>query len=210
MQNDCFLQTSAVDFYGKERKIMIKELVKKNRSYRTFKREFEISRGELLDFIDTARLTPSAVNAQPLLYAPLDKEKTDRILPYTRWAKALDIELPPIGRGPSAFILVCIDKNKTPSASPAMRDVGIAAQTILLAAAEKGLGGCMIGSFDNGGIKRELGFPDNIDVLLCIALGKPDETVILEDMDKNGSTAYYRDENNRHHVPKRRLEDIII
>lgn len=188
---------------------MFKDLVRKNRSYRTFESGYEISREDLLELIDVARITPSAINMQPLLYVPLTKEHTDRILPFTKWAGALDIKLPPENRGPSAFILICIDKNRTPNAAPAMRDVGIAAQTILLAATEMGLGGCMIGSHNTEKIKQEFELDEDIDILLCIALGKPNETVILEEA-VDGNVKYYRDSENRHHVPKRRLCDIVI
>ncbi len=190
---------------------MIKELVLKNRSFRSYDRSVGIEKETLVELIDIARVTPSAMNLQPLLYLPLTQSYADRILPYTNWAKALkDITLPPEGMGPSAFILLCIDKERTPNPAPVMRDVGIVAQTMLLSATERGLGGCMLGSFDGEKIKSELALADNIQVLLCIALGKPAEKVVLEEMDKDGNVNYYRDENNTHHVPKRRLEDIII
>ena len=46
--------------------------------------------------------------------------------------------------------------------------------------------------------------------MLVIALGKPAETIILTEVGEDGNTAYYRDENDVHYVPKRKLEDIII
>lgn len=189
---------------------MIKELVLKNRSFRTFDPSVTISREELLEFIDIARNTPSARNLQPLRYLPLERALSERILPYTNWAGALDIKLPPVGKDPSAFILLCVDKDETCEPSAALRDVGIVAQTILLAASEQGLGGCMIASFNEKKIKLELGLGESICVMLCIALGAPAETVVLEELEHGGSTRYYRDADGVHHVPKRRLEDIII
>ncbi len=188
---------------------MFRDLVIKNRSYRTFDQSCIVTHDVLLELADTARHTPSAANLQPLRYIPLTKSNADKILPYTRWARALDIKLPPDGCAPTAFILVCIDKNVTPNGASAMIDVGIAAQTILLAAAEKGLGGCMILSFDGAKIQSELSLDEKVEILLCIALGKPGETVLLEDS-VDGSVKYYRDENNVHHVPKRKLCDVII
>lgn len=90
------------------------------------------------------------------------------------------------------------------------RDIGIAAQTILLAATEKGLGGCMIGSFEKGALKELLQLPAQIEPMLALAIGKPDETVALTAVGLDGSTDYYRDENDRHHVPKRALNDILL
>jgi hypothetical protein len=45
--------------------------------------------------------------------------------------------------------------------------------------------------------------------LLIVAFGKLDEEIILTDV-VDGKTGYYRDENDRHYVPKRAVEDIII
>ena len=127
---------------------MIKELVLKNRSYRSYDRSVKIKKDTLVELIDIARVTPSAMNLQPLLYVPLTESYADKILPYTNWAKALkNMTLPPDGKGPGAFILLCIDKERTPNPAPVMRDVGIVAQTMLLAATEMGFGGLMIGKF---------------------------------------------------------------
>ena len=51
---------------------------------------------------------------------------------------------------------------------------------------------------------------DRIEPMLALAIGKPDETVALTAVGPDGSTDYYRDENDRHHVPKRALNDILL
>ena len=89
------------------------------------------------------------------------------------------------------------------------RDVGIVAQTMLLTAVEMGLGGCLIGNFNAGSLHDAIGLVAHIRPLLIIAIGKPDEEVILTDV-VNGKTGYYRDEQDRHYVPKRKLEDLVI
>ena len=91
-----------------------------------------------------------------------------------------------------------------------LRDIGIAAQTILLGAVEKGLGGCMIGSFRKPELKELLSLPEEIEPNLVLALGKPAEKVVLTEVSADGDTTYYRDENDVHYVPKRKLEDLIL
>ena len=117
--------------------------------------------------------------------------------------------LPHPGKEPAAFIVICQDADIDTNLSRYQRDVGIVAQTMLLRAAELGLGGCMIGSFNAGPVHDALALAENIKPLLIIAIGKPDEEVILTDA-KDGNTAYYRDEADRHYVPKRVLTELII
>ena len=88
-------------------------------------------------------------------------------------------------------------------------DVGIMAQTILLAAAEMGLGGCMIGSIKRKELKETLSLSEEHDIMLVIALGKPVEKVVIEDA-VGGEIKYWRDEERVHHVPKRPISELII
>lgn len=189
---------------------MLKELVLKNRSYRRFYEEEKIGRDILVELIDLARNTASTVNSQALKYILVcDECGNEKVFDTLAWAGLLkDWKGPEKGERPSAYIIVLCDlslgRNKA-------TDVGIAAQTILLGAVEKGLGGCMFGS-----IRREqLAESFDIDlekytVDLVIALGKPKETVKLTAVPESGSTAYFRDENAVHYVPKRSLDDIIM
>lgn len=191
---------------------MLKDLVIKNRSYRGYDESRRISREELLEMVDCARLAASSVNQQPLCYyISCEKEETDRIQALTKWARGLpQMELPHKGMCPTAFIVICQNREVNESLTRFQKDVGIAAQTILLAAAEMGLGGCMIGNFNAGDVVRELNLEGKYAPLLIVALGKPAEKIVITEIGAGESTAYYRDENDVHYVPKRKLEDIII
>jgi nitroreductase len=89
-------------------------------------------------------------------------------------------------------------------------DNGIAAQSILLGAAEKGLGGCMIASIQRTNLREKLNIPERYEIILVIALGRPIETVVLETVKADGDIKYWRDSEGRHYVPKRALADIIL
>lgn len=191
---------------------MLKDLVLKNRSYRGYDPARKVTREELAGFVDCARLSPSSVNAQPLkYYLASSGEDAAKLQPLTKWAAALpDIALPHPGKCPPAFIVICQDTEISDAPTRFLRDVGIAAQTILLAATEAGLGGCMIGNFDARAVSEALLLKDTLRPMLLVAIGKPDETIVLTDVETGGSVQYYRDENDVHYVPKRRLEDIIL
>jgi nitroreductase len=89
-------------------------------------------------------------------------------------------------------------------------DVGIAAQTIALAAAEMDLGCCMLGAFKKEDVTSCLKLPDNLIPELLIAIGAKGETVRLVDARKDNDLRYYRDEQDAHCVPKRTLSELIF
>ncbi len=189
---------------------MLIDLVRKNRSYRGYDHSRKISREELLKMVEAARLCPSSVNMQPLkFHLVYEEEKVSQLQAQTKWARGLpEMKLPHPGKEPTAFIVICQDTDINPNLSRFQKDVGIVAQTMLLTAVEMGLGGIMIGNFSPDSVAEVTGFPENIKPLLIVALGKPDEEIILTDV-VDGKTAYYRDQEDRHYVPKRTLEDLI-
>lgn len=191
---------------------MFKDLVKANRSYRGYDESYFISREDLIDIVDCGRLTPSSVNAQPFrYYIANEKEEVAKIQSMTKWARALpELTLPHPGMCPTAFIIIYQDLNLGDSIPRYQKDVGIVAQTMLLAAAEKGLGGCMIGNYSATEVKENIDLPENLVPVLIIAIGKPKEEIILTEATEGESVKYYRDENDTHYVPKRKLDDVIL
>jgi nitroreductase len=89
-------------------------------------------------------------------------------------------------------------------------DTGIAAQTMRLGAAEKGLGGCMVSAVRREELADALELPAYFEIVLVLALGKPAETVVIEDLGEEKDIKYYRDAQDVHHVPKRSLEELIV
>jgi len=186
----------------------IKELLLKNRSYRRFKQEPILNKDDLIDLIDSARLSPSARNDQPLKFIVLDSKKVcDKIFPFTSWAGYLENwPGPDEGERPTSYIIILAD---TEVSRKSEIDVGIMAQSMLLTATEKGFGGCMLASIDRIKIRDLFSIDDKYDIPLVVALGKPAETVIIENIESD-NTHYYRDANSVHHVPKRTLKELII
>ncbi len=187
----------------------LRELVLRNRSYRRFNESRSISRETLVGLVDLARCTASAANRQPLKYIlSVNPETNAKIFSCLAWAAYLkDWDGPDPGERPSAYIIILVDEKIS---KDWWCDDGIAAQTILLGAVEKGLAGCMLGSIQKEKLRRELDIPEHLMIRLVLALGEPAESVVLEDIEPGGDIRYWRDEKGVHHVPKRKLEELII
>lgn len=191
---------------------MFLDLVKQARSHRGFRQDRKVTRQELEHLVECARFTPAARNDQVLKYYLAEKPETvAAIQPLTKWAGALaELHLPRKGAEPVAYIVICLDGSLAENPAPYQRDVGIVAQTMLLAAAEMGLNGCMIGSFAAGELREKLGLPEAIKPQLLLALGEGTDRIVITDAGEDGSTTYYRDAEDTHYVPKRTLEQLIL
>jgi len=186
-----------------------RDLVAKSRSYRRFDASVPVGRQDLLELIELVRLTPSAANRQPLKYVlSCSEEWNVRIFDCLAWAGYLpDWPGPTQTERPTAYVVVLTDSR---IADTADTDVGIAAQTLLLGAVERGLGGCMFGSVKRGDLGRVLSLPEHLRISLVIALGKPKEKVVLVDAEPGESIKYTRDEEGTHFVPKRKTSELIV
>ncbi len=183
-------------------------LIARTRSYRRFDESFRITRETLERLVNLARLSASAANRQPLRFLLYTTpEECAGIFPKTAWAGYLkEWEGPEPGERPSGYIIILGDTTVTEGFGV---DPGIAAQSIMLGATTLGLGGCMIASVKREELRKELTIPGRYDILLVLALGKPVEKVVIDDI-TGDDIKYWRDEEGTHHVPKRRLEDLIL
>lgn len=187
---------------------MIEDLIRRNRSYRRFHENRIIDKEILEELVNLARLSPSSANLQPLKYILSNSpEKNGLIFPCLAWAGYLkEWPGPQEGERPSAYIVILGD---TEISKKFGCDCGIAAQSILLGATEKGLNGCIVGSIQRERLRKSLLIPERYVILIAIALGVKKETVVIEEV-KNNDIKYWRDEKGVHHVPKRPLSEIIL
>ena len=186
-----------------------KDLVAANRTRRIFDQSKPLNVDDLVDLVDTARLMPSAMNKQPLKYVvTADPNQCAEIFPLLGWAGYLkEWEGPKEGQRPTGYVVILLDKSVAPNAN---WDQGIACQTIMLGAVEKGLGGCIIATVKRRKLAEILELEENLEILLVLALGVPAEDVEIESLPSDGKIEYWRTSDGTHHVPKRSLNELIV
>ena len=187
----------------------LKELVTKARTCRRYKGNITISTEVLAEFIDHARLSASARNAQILRYITVTDADTRAAL---NKLVVLGGALTPEQRAteaqyPGAYIAICAPEKIDDFA---VMDIGIAAQTMNLAACEAGFNTCMIGAMKKDEASALLGVPEGMALRLLLAIGAPDEEIRIVERREDGKLIYYRDENDVHCVPKITLEEAIL
>jgi len=187
----------------------LKTLVLKSRSYRRFDQSSPVDGETLRSMVRLTQYSPTGNNMQPLkFWLSNTPEMNAKIFPHLGWAGSLkDWDGPEEGERPAGYIIILGDTEIQLNFGV---DHGIAAQTMRLGAAEKGLGSCMIASVQREELHQSLGIPKSYQILLVLALGKPVETVVTEPIGENGSVKYYRDADGVHHVPKRNLDALIV
>lgn len=135
---------------------------------------------EKIDYcIEAARLAPSACNSQPWRFIVVDDSDLKDRLAKATFGKLVSINHFSV----QAPVLVAIVAEKPTKISRLagvvknrrydLMDIGIAAEHFCLAAAEQGLGTCMLGWFDERAVKKMLSVPRGKRVELIITLGYP-------------------------------------
>lgn len=183
------------------------DLVCETRTRRRFVQASRIPGDVLLELADMARQTSSVANLQPLKYVLSNEpEMNEKIFSTLGWAAYLkDWPGPEPGERPAGYIVILQDES---IAKKVDCDHGIAAWTIMLGAADQGLGACIFGNVKHQRLGEILELPEGLSIMLVVALGEPAETVVMEDV-RDGDIRYYRDENGVHHTPKRSLEEVV-
>lgn len=181
------------------------DLLKKNRSCRGYDRSHPVGEDELRELVRTATWVGSGMNAQPLRFRLVAGADAAKVHPLVRLGAALPEEhLPHPGEEPPAYVVVC---STVPENRIVDMDMGIAAQSILLKATEKGLGGIFILNFSPEALQEALGLP--LRPLAVLAIGRPSEKIFLVPRHEGEDLNYYR-KDGIHYVPKLSLDDLLI
>jgi nitroreductase len=184
---------------------MIYKKIKNRRTIRKYAQK-DVPEEVLLRCVDAARLSPSGANRQPLKYIIVnDQELTKEVFGTVSWARYLPDYQPSDLEMPRAYIVMVLDKGVSENVG---HDAGIAAMSISMVAYDEGLGSCILGSVNRDKLKGILKVPDDLDIILVVALGYPAENPVADEV-KNGNIKYWLDESGVLHVPKRNLEEVV-
>ena len=185
----------------------LSKLVETTRCTRRFKPDIEISKKNLEEIINLARITSSAKNMQPLKYIIVTQKKlVNKLSSTSKWAAHLTSWDQSDSQRPSAFIIIV---NDTSIDGISMVDAGISLQTIMLASRAKGYASCTLASIDKEVCKKEFNLDDTLQPMVGIAIGIENEIINLVDI-KDDDANYYRNEKDEHCVPKRTLDEVIL
>ena len=186
-----------------------RDLVAASRTYRRFS-DRQVGKTVLEGLVDAARLAPCGNNMQVLRFHVVgERDACDVVFGHLRWAALYrDWDGPAPGERPRGYVIICLPAQLADN-PVRLIDVGIAAQTMALAACARGLGCCMIRSFD-AGLAEELALPEGLVPALVLAVGGRGEKVLLEGPDTEHGLAYWREPDGTHCVPKLRLEDLLV
>ena len=184
------------------------DLLYTRRTYRRFEQR-EISKEILEEILTAARLASSAANRQPLRFVAVQsKENVEKVFDCTRWAGYLPKELgtPKEGERPVLYIAVVQDTSVNADSDT---DAGLAIGNMTLAAWNRGVGSCIIGSCSRNILGELLELKEHEKLHTVVAFGYPSHRSTVVDMEKDGDWKYYLDEEKDYLVPKRKLEDIV-
>jgi nitroreductase len=142
------------------------EAIRKRRSIRRFRSE-TIPDETLRLILEAGRLAPSAGNRQPWRFIVVKDAERKRALAEATNNYLFIADAPVI-------IVALGDPNV--SSRWFRQDPMIAVEHMVLAATALGYGTCWIGGFDEGEVKRVLGVPERLAVIVMLPIGVPDES----------------------------------
>jgi nitroreductase len=159
------------------------DLARNRQSVRAYQ-DKPVEREKIERCLEAGRLAPSARNAQPWQFVVIDdlelKDKVARktfnkIVSFNRFSL----------QAPVLIIVISENKGIINKIGRAIKnkqfnlvDIGIAVENICLQATEEGLGTCILGWFDETGVKELLNIPQSKTIELIVTMGYPQSSEI--------------------------------
>lgn len=188
----------------------LQNLLEWRRSYRKFDETRLISKNDIDEILNSIKFASCANNRQYLRFISVEnKDKVLEIFDNTKWAASLKNNMgrPKEGERPVYFIAILSDDDKKLRFNGI--DEGLVISNLTLAAAEKGIGSCIIGSVNDKKMREILNYEDNYSCEVVIAFGYPKVKSTIKEIDLEEDQSYYLDEDGNYLVPKYKINDIV-
>lgn len=188
----------------------LENLLEWRRSYRNFDETRLISKNDIDEILNSIKFASCANNRQYLRFISVEnKDKVLEIFDNTKWAASLPNNMgrPKEGERPVYFIAILSDEDKKLRFNGI--DEGLVISNLTLAAAEKGIGSCIIGSVNDKKMREILNYEDNYSCEVVIAFGYPKVKSTIKEIDLEEDQSYYLDEDGNYLVPKYKINDIV-
>ena len=188
----------------------LEKLLEWRRSYRKFDEERELSKDDIDGILNSIKFASCANNRQFLRFISVEsKEKVLEIFDKTRWAASLPngAGRPKEGERPVYFIAILSDKEKKLKFDGV--DQGLVISNLTLAAAERGIGSCIIGSVTDDKMREILSYDERYTCSLVIAFGYPKIKSKIKEINLSEDQSYFLDDDGNYIVPKYKLDDIV-
>jgi nitroreductase len=184
----------------------VEKAITERRSIRNFSQK-KIPLSILKKLINAARLAPSAANRQFLEYLLVTKpDLCKAVFKQLAWAGYIAPRgNPKPGHEPRAYIVILINTRKASTYD--LRDVGAAAENIMLLAQSRGIGTCWLGSIKRPRLREILAITKHYTIDTIVALGYPEMRSAIAPF--KGSIKYYLDQRGNFRVPKRPMNSIL-
>ena len=158
-------------------------LVKKRQSVRKYSSK-PVDRDLIESCVEAARLAPSACNSQPWEFIVVDnpellhkaaEETFGKVISFNHFSLKAPVLIVLILKKPIPKIRI---GNIRQNINLNLIDIGIAAEHLCLQAADKGLGTCMLGWFNEKTLKKVLNIKTGEKIALVITMGYPESEEI--------------------------------
>ena len=159
------------------------DLVEARQSVRKYLNK-PVEREKIERCLEAARLAPSASNSQPWSFIVVNDPKLkeavarktfDSVISFNRFSLQAPVLILIISKR-SGFLNKVAESIKDKQFS--LIDIGITAENLCLQATEEGLGTCILGWFNEKGVKKLLNISPSKRVELIITVGYPESTII--------------------------------
>lgn len=150
--------------------VPIFEVLQERWSPRSFDGTYELADSDVLSILEAARWAPSAMNVQPWRFS-VGKRGNDVFGKIAAHLSGFNAAWSPKS---AAYVVVSafVNGNDVEHGTTTQFDAGLATSQLVIQAHALGLHAHVMGGIEHAALAAELGYPENLAVLVVVAIGK--------------------------------------